>query len=556
MSYKNAANSEEDLFTIIVETLTGTTFEVKVSPQDNIKSIKTKIQRVEGIPVSHQHLVYNSRELDDAACVTEPSVALRDGATIQLVLSMRGGPISLVHQPVPLNRTLLRSLVRFSREDTTEDTPSGCRMAILVLRVGDQLNLLHVVEDDEDSDSTSSGREPVDLLEGDVSKNVEENSVTMEKVCDLKERMEKLSLLRKSKKSESKNKDTSSKKYSVDEERLSKAGSSMKLPSLSHQVPGEVLKSRSEFSQVPILPDIIPQNTSAELDEVVSVDGATASSQICETMRPKSCPSNVTENQFFDVFGEEGCQDNVHIAQPHFRCISACASKLRHEWGLNVTGLNILPPIAGVSDILNNSRKVSNMEPRRSQTATVPFIENLNIHSKNLNSTIKLKQKPMKSQYCFRKNEGSSFISRNTNRSEETRPESLLKNASFTLNTECSSAKSFELLPKIANVSSTAKILTEPSTSGSGAVGRTNSISVDPSLTRKLDFDKKSRIRCAECKKRLSLAGMFECRCGFTFCSFHRYSETHHCTYDFKKESRKVLEQANPLVVAPKLPKI
>jgi hypothetical protein len=49
MSYKNAASTGgEDLFTIIVETLTGTTFEVKVSPQDTIKSIKTKIQRVEG----------------------------------------------------------------------------------------------------------------------------------------------------------------------------------------------------------------------------------------------------------------------------------------------------------------------------------------------------------------------------------------------------------------------------------------------------------------------------------------------------------------------------
>lgn len=49
MSYKNAASSgNEDMFTIIIETLTGTTFEVKVSPQDTVKSIKTKIQRVEG----------------------------------------------------------------------------------------------------------------------------------------------------------------------------------------------------------------------------------------------------------------------------------------------------------------------------------------------------------------------------------------------------------------------------------------------------------------------------------------------------------------------------
>ncbi|XP_054268117.1 uncharacterized protein LOC128989966 [Macrosteles quadrilineatus] len=553
MSHKNAASGNEDMFTIIIETLTGTTFEVKVSPQDTVKSIKTKIQRVEGIPVSHQHLLYNSRELEDTACITEPSVGLCEGSTVKLVLSMRGGPISLVHQPMPLNRTILRSLVKFSREDALEDLPPGCRMAILVLRVGDQLNLLHVVEDDEDSDSASFSRDTsIDLLEGDLSKNLEENSVTMEKVCDLKERMEKLSLQRKNKKSESKCEEASS-KLSI-EERPSNPGSSLRLPSISHQVQGEILKSRSEFSQVPILPDIIPQNSPAELEEVVAIDSATASSQICDSLRPNSCPSAVTESQFYDVFGEDGCQDNVQIAQPHFRCISACASKLRHEWGVNyseISGLNILPPMTGVSEILNNNRKVSNIEPRRSQTTTVPYIENLNVHHKNLTSTKLTK----KTQYCFRKSEGSSILRRNINGAEES-PSSSFVQDSFTLDSEFLSSRSFELLPKIPNVSPPpVKAVTEPLASEL-PVGTATRISIDQSLRGKVDFDKKSRIRCAECKKRLTLANMFECRCGFTFCSFHRYSETHHCTYDFKKESRKVLEQANPLVVAPKLPKI
>lgn len=35
-----------------------------------------------------------------------------------------------------------------------------------------------------------------------------------------------------------------------------------------------------------------------------------------------------------------------------------------------------------------------------------------------------------------------------------------------------------------------------------------------------------------------------------------RYSETHNCSFDYKKEGRKILEQANPVVTAPKLPKI
>jgi len=50
-----------------------------------------------GIPVSHQHLLYNLQELDDSACLID--YAIQDGATLKLVLSMRGGPISTRHLP-------------------------------------------------------------------------------------------------------------------------------------------------------------------------------------------------------------------------------------------------------------------------------------------------------------------------------------------------------------------------------------------------------------------------------------------------------------------------
>lgn len=45
---KNDNIQDEKLFTVFIESLTGTTFEIKVSPQDKIRSIKCKIQRVEG----------------------------------------------------------------------------------------------------------------------------------------------------------------------------------------------------------------------------------------------------------------------------------------------------------------------------------------------------------------------------------------------------------------------------------------------------------------------------------------------------------------------------
>ncbi|KAG8519673.1 AN1-type zinc finger protein 4 [Galemys pyrenaicus] len=45
-------------------------------------------------------------------------------------------------------------------------------------------------------------------------------------------------------------------------------------------------------------------------------------------------------------------------------------------------------------------------------------------------------------------------------------------------------------------------------------------------------------------------------RCGNNFCASHRYAETHGCTYDYKSAGRRYLQEANPVVNAPKLPKI
>lgn len=43
--------------------------------------------------------------------------------------------------------------------------------------------------------------------------------------------------------------------------------------------------------------------------------------------------------------------------------------------------------------------------------------------------------------------------------------------------------------------------------------------------------------RCAlpGCKKRLTLTD-FDCKCGMRYCTSHRYSESHNCAYDYKKD--------------------
>lgn len=66
----------------------------------------------------------------------------------------------------------------------------------------------------------------------------------------------------------------------------------------------------------------------------------------------------------------------------------------------------------------------------------------------------------------------------------------------------------------------------------------------------------KKKTRCFACGKKTGLATTYQCRCGNSFCATHRYAEAHSCTYDYKSEGRKIIEQNNPVVAAPKLPKI
>ena len=80
-------------FPIYVETLTGTIFEVICSPFEPLLAIKEKIQRLEGIPVIKQHLIYQGNELKDNRQSIKDT-GLVENSKITLVLDLKGGPIS------------------------------------------------------------------------------------------------------------------------------------------------------------------------------------------------------------------------------------------------------------------------------------------------------------------------------------------------------------------------------------------------------------------------------------------------------------------------------
>ncbi|KAI7814229.1 AN1-type zinc finger protein 6 [Triplophysa rosa] len=66
---------------------------------------------------------------------------------------------------------------------------------------------------------------------------------------------------------------------------------------------------------------------------------------------------------------------------------------------------------------------------------------------------------------------------------------------------------------------------------------------------------KPKKNRCFTCRKKVGLAG-FGCRCGLLFCSVHRYSDIHSCSFDYKADAAEKIRKENPVVVGEKIKKI
>ncbi|CAF0721874.1 unnamed protein product [Didymodactylos carnosus] len=151
-------NQARYVIAINIETLAGSSFELLVSPYETITTIKRKIERREGIPVSHQHLVWKTQELEDESCLHDYNIG--DGGTIKLVLAMRGGPVNT--KRVPIEDSLIRDMSEYIdiKEDYGDLFSSGTsnkNVTFLVLRDGDQFNFFQLIDRGDGTLSPMSG---------------------------------------------------------------------------------------------------------------------------------------------------------------------------------------------------------------------------------------------------------------------------------------------------------------------------------------------------------------------------------------------------------------
>lgn len=116
--------------------------------------------------------------------------------------------------------------------------------------------------------------------------------------------------------------------------------------------------------------------------------------------------------------------------------------------------------------------------------------------------------------------------------------------------------KAASVIPSSGNIASvTTPLPFEPPVQKQEKVEEKEVTNVEEGSSSGLPEKEQQPYRCLTCRKRVGLTG-FKCRCGGTFCSVHRYSEKHECSFDYKGAGRDAIAKANPVVKADKVEKI
>lgn len=137
--------------------------------------------------------------------------------------------------------------------------------------------------------------------------------------------------------------------------------------------------------------------------------------------------------------------------------------------------------------------------------------------------------------------------------------QSLATSQSTSASVGASEAAGVSLHTSLETGSPTIPVVSPSAGSSSGAAevaaGLDDSVLADRSTDEDKDGKKPKKNRCQECRKKVGLTG-FECRCGGLYCSLHRYSDKHKCSFDYHALGAEQIRKANPVVVSEKVQKI
>nr|XP_044993114.1 AN1-type zinc finger protein 4 [Jaculus jaculus] len=628
-----------DTMELSIETLTGTCFELRVSPFEAVISVKGKIQRLEGIPICQQHLIWNNVELEDDYCLKDYNIS--EGCTLKLVLAMRGGPINTRKVPVEDPFGELAEYVDPTQEEVWEKASCNKQVTFLVYREGDQLNFFRVVDRGDGtltplSESLSGGSvynlytdEDEDAEPSPSGQQIIENSVTMNKMKLLRAKMENMNLSKKPKKvvkvkprppiAPRPSSGSAAARHRllrvlphIGQSCLPSPGSAHHPETSRNVVAGSATHSAADRPTASLRSDPLKQEDNWETYKSLPHPGGSSSRQPPKAhteLQPKeladsahlprwtkhfpgnSPPREDQDDAVLLPTSEEGvpkdsplpevgplaaCAEG-HASEPsggfephaHGRGLRAAARALgevvdaglkrRLLSPLRPAGLPALPAPASASAPLGSLRP----------TAEPPFSRTARFRGVKVDS-------PGKRPDVISKVEARDITEMANKACKE--PVGCVNNsgllASLTRSSSRDGAGAHSTRgPRLRPSGIPLPLQSSPaaehadgflSSRGIGmngnnaAAGKRVGESTHrlPPVKTPLQTKKKITKHCFLCGKKTGLATSFECRCGNNFCASHRYAETHGCTYDYKSAGRRYLQEANPVVNAPKLPKI
>ncbi|KAK2824304.1 hypothetical protein Q5P01_021479 [Channa striata] len=669
-----------DTMELFIETLTGTCFELRVLPFEAVISVKAKIQRLEGIPVTQQHLIWNNLELDDEHRLHDYGIA--EGCTLKLVLAMRGGPINTrrVTMEEPIKE--VADLMESTKEEGCEKSLANKKVTFVVYREGDQLNFFRVVDRGDGtltplSESLSGGAvynmytEEEDGEASGAAQQSLENSITMNKMKLLKAKMEDMNLNKKPKKlakgkpcppvsphpcSGPLGPSTMRHKYGlfrtlpqisqprpsntqlppiVDHESVdpfapsvpTSSGNSSNprrppsfsttshlfqeeepwktcLPTAKLRPPPKVsrldfgcTKSMRDFAY-PQLPPLCTRGPPEPAFDPVEPAGEAVglclleeASGLVAQPQPGSPPGELSDPLSLNVPTqqegghrslEDGSQHQLPLSPSPLSTWTLGRSDTLISRGdgtqlatsFHISPSHTLPTCNSPSTstrllIQSNFQaqsstqvKAGNTSPHPSNSLSPPHLNGVKVQS--LGKRLELISKRARIKDPLASLNSSELLAplstRAPNNSSRVKLGDLVSRlppipADRLIQDDMKNRQMSPLLRTSASSMATSTLASAGGVMTSfGRIG-TPTYHLPP-VKISTGSKKKSSKHCFVCGKKTGLATSYECRCGHNFCATHRYAETHDCTYDYKSAGRRFLQEMNPLISAPKLPKM